>query len=53
MNLLNYLESLIPVSVPLKQELSGMTERILVKKNQHILEIGERCRDLRGAMPNA
>ena len=46
MNLLNYLESLIPVSVPLKQELSGMTERILVKKNQHILEIGERCRDL-------
>ena len=46
MKLLKYLESIIMVSENLKQEIITITENKRVKKNDIIINIGERCGDL-------
>ncbi|MES2593616.1 MAG: Crp/Fnr family transcriptional regulator [Bacteroidota bacterium] len=46
MSFLSHLSSIISVSKSLETELTSITKKIIVSKNQPLLEIGNRCNDL-------
>lgn len=46
MNFFSYLESLIPVSGPLKKELKAVCRKKTIPKGESVITIGERCTDI-------